>query len=257
MTLKKHAAIASGFEEALGGGARARRAARDRGSIISIRGSLPRACATVLCVVALACAASPAREPTGAGGREPEHGGGGGEQGANPATDAAQKDAGSHAMHTDAGVQAMQSDAPQTDHHPADAFGYAVVGADVFPPLYERVEALACKDDIGLPKQCTTDDDCGRGFACLCGLIQGLGLIAGQCVPAECRSGADCGGGRCLLSIGSRANDCCAFGHLGFFCSRSASTCRDGADCTGNGIACIYVDGHDAFECRPAACTCR
>jgi hypothetical protein len=192
---------------------------RDHGFAASRPGSVLHGCIGALCFLAPACA-----EPTG-----PERG--------------------------DVGEQETRADARAPDY-PVDEFGYAIVGEDVFPALHERVEALACPNVDRLPMQCSKDDDCGPGFACLCGFFQGLGLVDRQCVPAECRSAADCDGGRCLLSLGSRPDDCCAYGRLGLVCSRSASTCRHGGDCPGNGIACIYDSGLDRFECTPLGCMC-
>jgi hypothetical protein len=238
-----------------GDGARASLASRSH-----TRSSLRRracalcACAGALGLLALACAAPAVPERTGANVHEPKSVGGG-EQGKVETTSAGAEP---QATHADAGQQATRA-VTQPTHatdHPVDAFGYAVVGGDEFPALYERVEAIACTNDV--PGKCTTDAECGAGFACLCGIIQGLGgLLGGQCVSAECRSGADCAaGGRCLLSLGSRPSDCCAYGHLGFFCSRSKSSCKDGNACVGNGSACIYDDALDGFECKQVGCTC-
>jgi hypothetical protein len=246
-----------------------------------------RGCVGALCLLLLACAAPAVREPVGAGasghdrdaGRGSESGAGGmqstssaghsGKAGAPSTSPRMQSErpdassAGAGGMNLamqprpDAGAQQPHAGAPATDH-PVDKSGYAVVGDDVYPPLYERVEAVACEDVAPLPSQCSKDDDCGAGFACLCGILQGLGtVLGGQCVPAECRSASDCDGGRCLLSLGNRSNDCCTYGKLGLFCSREASTCHDGGDCPGNGIACMYDEALDHFECKPFGCQCR
>jgi hypothetical protein len=160
----------------------------------------------------------------------------------------ASADAAALESHADA---ARDADAALRDH-PVDEFGYAIVGDDVYPPLYQRVEAKCVPLSAGLSGECDADEDCGPGFACICG----VGSLVNRCVPAECRTSADCNGGRCLLSLGSAPEDCCVNGHLGLVCSRSASTCRHGGDCLGNGIACIYDEQLDYFECKPNGCSC-
>jgi hypothetical protein len=140
---------------------------------------------------------------------------------------------------------------PSLIDNPIDEFGYSIVGEDIYPPLYQRVEAKCVPLVSGKPEVCSTDDDCGQGFACLCGHE-----YANRCVPAECRSTADCNGGKCLVSRGAADDECCDRGHLGLVCSRSESTCQHGGDCPGNGIACIYDERLDFFECKPVSCSC-
>jgi hypothetical protein len=135
-----------------------------------------------------------------------------------------------------------------------DANGYAIVGLDLFPPLLERVLAVDCQG-AGGSAECSSDSDCGLGKACVCGGLSGLG-IANRCIPAECRTGADCVDAPCLLSLGSAPDDCCLFGNAGLFCGRKDSTCLDGEDCPGNGQACMYKASSDRFECQPLTCQC-
>jgi hypothetical protein len=147
-------------------------------------------------------------------------------------------------------------DTPQAGSDAPDPSGYAVVGEDVYPPLLHRAEAVPCADSVSDSDflACATDRDCGDGFACECaGFDHGF---ASRCIPAECRSDADCGGGHCLLSMGSRPDDCCSFGQVGLFCERPGSTCHDGGDCPGNGIACMYAPATDRFECQLLSCSC-
>lgn len=121
----------------------------------------------------------------------------------------------------------------------ADEQGYAVVGDDLFPPLERRVRAVACPDGGA----CVVDADCGDGMACYCREA----WLPARCVPAECRTGADCAGD-CLVSI--EAGDCA----LRLVCARRASTCRDGGDCPGNGTACVYEEAADRFACSLEHC---
>ena len=63
------------------------------------------------------------------------------------------------------------------------------------------------------PLSCLQDDECGSGSACECGAISGGGCnspdgpleCSHHCVPAECRTDADCDGGFCSPSYA----DCC------------------------------------------------
>lgn len=178
----------------------------------------------VLCALAIACTSSTSQQRTDAtAGEEPSAGDGGG-------------------------------DGSRLDN-PVDEFGYSIVGENVFPPLYQRVEAKCVEAVAGAPSECTSDDDCGPGFACLCGYQQGRDL-GNQCVAAECRMGADCEGGKCLLSWGSLHTECCGYGRPSLVCNRPGSTCQHGGDCVGNGVACIYDKQLDYFQCKPLTCAC-
>jgi hypothetical protein len=168
------------------------------------------------------------------------------------ARDAGDAGAAADAGGVDSGADAAGTGDGAIEHDPG---GWAVVGLDVFPPLNRRVAAVPCPDGPSANDECATDAECGAGFACACGGPQGFGFV-NLCVPAECRSSADCGGGACLLSLGSKPGACCAYGNLGLFCERSASTCRSGGDCPGNGIACMYAAGNDRFECQTYSCSC-
>ena len=139
--------------------------------------------------------------------------------------------------------------------NPVDEEGYSLVGEDVHPALYQRVFVASCTENNPELDECVADGDCGEGFACVCGFHLGTATF-NECWPAECRSMADCDGGQCLLSIGGRGDACCDSGAFGLFCSRSASTCQHGGDCPGNGIACIYDDSLDLFECKLHGCSC-
>jgi hypothetical protein len=154
----------------------------------------------------------------------------------------------------DARGPSVEVDASLIDN-PVDEYGYSIVGESIYPPLYQRVEEKCVAALSSGAEECSADDDCGPGFACVCGFQQGRSL-SNQCMPAECRSTADCNGSKCLLSLGDPAEECCDSGHLGLVCSRSESTCQHGGDCIGNGIACRYDGDLDYFECKPVGCSC-
>lgn len=81
---------------------------------------------------------------------------------------------------------------------------------------------------------CTSDADCQPDAACLC--ASGLPLDAdvydvyvptSECVPADCRSDADCGDFLCALSPGL-----CGYATVrGLFCHTAADECTVDADC--------------------------
>jgi hypothetical protein len=122
---------------------------------------------------------------------------------------------------------------------PVDAYGYAIVGDDVHPPLLARVEARACLETPD-GSTCSGDSDCLPAEACLCGRFVWRPNL---CVPAECRASGDCDA-LCLLGEGNTA--ACP---QGLFCGRDESLCEHGGDCPGNGTACVYVAATDRFEC--------
>lgn len=196
----------------------------------------------MLCVLATACASRSSQPGVGASaGDEPATSGAGGTSGGTGGASA--------------GIGGVSSGTGGASSGPVDEYGYSVVGVDVYPPLFERVEAKCVPGIAGQPGECTTDDECGAGFACLCGWLQ-TRLLKNQCVPAECRSSADCNGGKCLINL-DFADACCPYGHqLELVCSRSASTCDEGGDCPGNGRACIYDEAIDLFECKSLGCSC-
>jgi hypothetical protein len=90
---------------------------------------------------------------------------------------------------------------------------------------------------------CIDDDDCGVGNACLCAVevyadtTHTLGI--NTCVPAECRTGADCTSGTCGVAL-----DACGE-VVGLQCRAANDACRDDADCDGG--RCAW-DG-SAFAC--------
>jgi hypothetical protein len=134
------------------------------------------------------------------------------------------------------------------DVRPPDQGGYAIVGADLYPPLQHRIAAIPCRPDPAA--ECTRDDDCGAGRACVCS-----DFIGGHaCRPAECRTDGDCAGGLCLLS-GPRGRCACSGWTAGLYCERPDSLCKDSGDCPGNGVACVFVGKTNRFECGGITCT--
>ena len=122
----------------------------------------------------------------------------------------------------------------------------------------DRTEALACATEAGGDSaECAADADCGSTIACACAagfsFDEGGGyhsfLTAGTCLPADCRTGADCPSGECGV-----AWDCCGQGGaaVGLYCRSDADACRSSEDC-GGGSVCTWSSGR--FECV-GSCEC-
>jgi len=99
---------------------------------------------------------------------------------------------------------------------------------------------------------CTTDDDCGPGQACVCDSTNtnyiGLFTILNRCVPAGCRTDADCGGTTCGLSI-----DVCK-DVRNLACHGPDDTCSSDLDC-GPESTCTFHEEVGAWTCdEPATC---
>jgi len=101
--------------------------------------------------------------------------------------------------------------------------------------------------------QCLADSECPSNQLCVCATMAGVGLAArySECVPAACRTDADCGAGNyCVASRGTCGSV------EGYNCTSNRDTCVDPAkDCTAcGGNICVYepVVGH--FVCGTASC---
>jgi hypothetical protein len=95
---------------------------------------------------------------------------------------------------------------------------------------------------------CLTDDDCEAGRLCACD------EPVGRCVPASCKSGADCAPGFECASYTTKPN-CFS---TGFACQTPADTCAGDADpaCDGfsvNATFCVY--GAAGRQCSQDQCT--
>lgn len=93
--------------------------------------------------------------------------------------------------------------------------------------------------------QCEADSQCGPGMACVCaGVSKNQAIVSfNHCVPATCRSEAECGGYRCGVS------DSKLCGTLdGFYCRTPRDECSGIADCDG-GDVCAYSDADSRWRC--------
>lgn len=101
---------------------------------------------------------------------------------------------------------------------------------------------------------CTTDADCKPGAACLCAGGQPTGgggynhfIGRTQCVPADCRTDADCGEFLCALSPGV-----CGYGGvLGLFCHTAEDDCVGNQDCYDQqlGNLCLFEAAEQRWKC--------
>ncbi len=126
-----------------------------------------------------------------------------------------------------------------------DAYGDCVTDADC---LDEGVCGHLANGWAGCEcwSVCTSDAECGAEEACLCALspIPSApyatsvlhAATANQCVPARCRTGADCESGECGASFSP-----CG-GIIGFYCRTKSDECRGQDDC-GSGAVCTSIGG--------------
>jgi hypothetical protein len=90
---------------------------------------------------------------------------------------------------------------------------------------------------------CSTDDDCGAGWACLCrGSAPERAPVSrfSRCVPATCRTDADCDGYPCAVDV-----DGCQRSQ-GLRCHGPGDECQSHADCP-YGSGCVWED--DRWRC--------
>lgn len=103
---------------------------------------------------------------------------------------------------------------------------------------------------------CVDDGGCGDGEACVCASrAQGAAGFSGTlqllsvCVPAGCRSDADCGDQECGAIVGG-----CGSAIEGFACRTARDACRGAGDCNDLG-PCIFSASEARWVCGQwAAC---
>lgn len=101
---------------------------------------------------------------------------------------------------------------------------------------------------------CTHDDDCGADSACACAVRWSEGhpneggpiYSENACVPANCRSDADCGGATCGVSIdGCRLTE-------GFYCHTPEDECTSHTQCAALNMGldrCAYKAAEGRWTC--------
>jgi hypothetical protein len=128
--------------------------------------------------------------------------------------------------------------------------------------------ALCAFGSINAPKaplcfhRCLSDFDCPGGQACLCasaaeGDTEGslIAAVTGnsRCVPATCKSSADCGGFECGLSQDGASGRCKV--NQQFHCRTAEDECQSDADC-GSGT-CRYFANRGHWGCFLYASECQ
>jgi hypothetical protein len=95
---------------------------------------------------------------------------------------------------------------------------------------------------------CTTDADCATGTVCACaGMAEGLDYS--RCVPAECGSSEDCGGGECAVVS---YDDGCGRS-VSMACRSPLDECRSSADCAEGECGPTY-DEEPHLACQTPGC---
>ena len=96
---------------------------------------------------------------------------------------------------------------------------------------------------------CRRDSDCAAGSICECG------IVIGRCVPATCKTNADCGSGfGCVASVRGTAGPTCITANTAvastYACQTPADRCHGDMDCPSNGPntrgACLLDGDHRA-----------
>jgi len=130
---------------------------------------------------------------------------------------------------------------------PADAVGDGCkTNADCVDKPFGSCQAVFNQgpDELGCACTygCETDADCPDGQACRCA-GDGVGGVT-QCIPADCRTDADCGGGLC----GYFSLDCGDPGAL--TCQTPQDTCDAASDCPG--VPCTFEESR--WQCQSGFC---
>jgi hypothetical protein len=133
--------------------------------------------------------------------------------------------------------------------------GRSDIGSNLAPPAAsKRSESRAgravpeCGTGAGM--KCRASSDCAANESCICRPDGGYS----SCVPADCRTDADCGAGACLETLERQAGDLsCASSRVGLHCSSAGDECTPGAGSCDNAPdrACIFDTDSKRFACAP------
>ena len=98
--------------------------------------------------------------------------------------------------------------------------------------------------------QCSSHDQCALGQACHCD--GNARSDASACLPANCRTDADCASGYCSPS----RSLCPEFGVVGYYCRTCEDECVEDSDCVRDGRrgVCNVHDSSNRFRCNFNEC---
>lgn len=96
---------------------------------------------------------------------------------------------------------------------------------------------------------CSTDADCAEGEACVPPEVLEDPDAVPTCVPAGCRTGADCDRGECGLS--EHQNGCATL--VGLSCRSRDDTCHGDEECDGS-VRCVVAWHATSFACVGQDC---
>ncbi|NUO54775.1 MAG: hypothetical protein HOV80_38530 [Polyangiaceae bacterium] len=120
-----------------------------------------------------------------------------------------------------------------------------------------RKAAQSCPAPTGNPgysPPCSSDADCAAGSLCYCGdlMVEAeRDASQGLCVPATCRTDADCGGEHCIhVDINEMQYEAEFYGE--FRCTSAEDECRKGDDCVGAHDVCIFDASQGHLICEEA-----
>lgn len=97
---------------------------------------------------------------------------------------------------------------------------------------------------------CGSDGDCGAGMACLCAGELGAKTSVNICIPADCKTDADCHGYSCSPTFVALDKGECrseSQPYQGLRCHTPDDRCVDDEDC--NGGECVYSDAKRHWVC--------
>jgi hypothetical protein len=114
---------------------------------------------------------------------------------------------------------------------------------------------------------CRTDVDCGEDQACFLSPYADRSFPErshARCIPAQCRTSADCENGRCILSL---VNEACSTSAK-LACMDDSSACFVDSDCPKSDYGCNVsrpINGYcqpesskpGSWTCRPSQTACR
>lgn len=133
--------------------------------------------------------------------------------------------------------------------------GLSDIGSNLAPTKASKGAAarggsVVAECEAGPGMKCRTSTDCAADESCLCRPEGGYST----CVPADCRTDADCGSGACLETLERSASDLsCSTSRVALRCSSVGDECTPGeVSCSdGQDRACIFDTDSKRFACAP------